>query len=298
MDRLKKVLVGVDFSPCSAAALQQAVRIGQWNRAEVTALHVVPMPVYAVPDASPVIDLPPIEMLIDDAKEQWANWAPAREAGAAIKFACVVGVARADIPDYVRKEAADLLVLGANGDFKSSVRLGSTAAACVQHAPARVLVVREKHAASFQSVVACIDFSETSRTALEQAIRVAAQDGAVLHVLHVYEDPWKAPLFRAGKPDVDQRRATYHQAIEKHLRSFCGSFSHEVAALKALFHVQQARRPGEGILDFIQHHSCDLAVLGTRAKWNLRDFVWGSTAERVVREARCAILTVKLSNNG
>ena len=39
---------------------------------------------------------------------------------------------------------------------------------------------------------------------------------------------------------------------------------------------------GHAIVAFVKGEGFDLAVLGTRAKWNLRDFFWGTTAERVV----------------
>lgn len=39
--------------------------------------------------------------------------------------------------------------------------------------------------------------------------------------------------------------------------------------------------------------SIDLAVLGVRSTWNARDFLMGSTAERICRDAGCSILTVR-----
>ena len=60
----------------------------------------------------------------------------------------------------------------------------------MQRAQTKVLVVREAASEPFRSVVACIDFTEVSKFALEQAIRIAAQDSAALTILHVYADPW------------------------------------------------------------------------------------------------------------
>ena len=41
MDRIRSIVVGIDFTPCSASALRQALRIAKWNRAKVTVVHVV-----------------------------------------------------------------------------------------------------------------------------------------------------------------------------------------------------------------------------------------------------------------
>ena len=66
----------------------------------------------------------------------------------------------------------------------------------------------------------------------------------------------------------------------------------------AEFHALLASTHGEGIIAFVQRHGCDLAVLGTRATWNIRDFLWGSTAERVVRECPSSVLTLKPAGFG
>jgi universal stress protein E len=295
VDRLKQILVGVDFSPCSAAALQQAVRIGAWNQARVTTLHVVPIPVYAVSDGAFMpVEFPPVDLLLDTAREQWAKWPAAQEASATVTFDTMIGIPRMELLDRVRHESVDLLVLGAHGEVDAKRGVGSTTSACVQRAGTKVLVVREGQTARFRSVVACIDFSDTSNLVLEQAIRIAAQDGAALHILHVHEDPWRGIArpggVKAHMPDLADR---YRRAVERHLRSFCEPLSHELGTLKAALHAEQCDGHGKGILEFVRRQGCDLAVLGTRAKRNLRDFFWGSTAERVVRESPCSVLTVK-----
>lgn len=298
MDRLKTILVAVDFSPSSAAALKQAVRIAALNRARVSAIHVVEIPAYALPEGSflPIDLLPPVDLLISASRERWTQWAPAREVGRAVSFECVLGLPRMEILERARHGTLDLLVVGAHGEFDAKRGVGSIAAACVQRARTKVLVVRDDQTSAFKSVVACVDFSDTSRLAVEQAVRIAAQDGAALHILHVYTDPWHGlgppDEIKANMPDINAR---YQQAVEQHLRSFCEPLAHEIRALKAVFHVEQFDQGGHGksIVEFVARERCDLVVLGTRSKWNVRDFFWGSTAERVVREAPCSVLAVK-----
>ncbi|MCC6428950.1 MAG: universal stress protein [Phycisphaerales bacterium] len=293
MDQLKRILVAIDFSESSAAALRQAVRIAALNRAAVAAVHVVSLPVYAIPHGSFLpMELPPVADLLDSGRQQWATWPPAREVGRDVAFEAVMGMPRAELIDRVRRESIDLLVVGASG-ADGHTRLGSTASGCVQRAATKVLAVRRGRAAAFRAVVACIDFSDTSRLALDQAIRIAAQDGATLHILHVYADPWQGRIpegVRSHMPDLSER---YQAAVEQHLRTFCKPFEHEIGALKATIHALQCRGHGKGIVEFIQREHCDLAVIGTRSTWNARDFLLGSTAERIAREAPCSILTIK-----
>lgn len=295
MDRLRSILVGVDFSPCSEAALRQAVRIGAWTHARVAAVNVVPLPVYALPSGMMApIEFHPVDLLVDSARCRWAEWPPACELGEKVAFDVTLGVPRGELVDRVSRGGYDLLVIGAHSDFDSRRGVGSVAAACVQRAACKVLVVREQQVGSFRSVVACVDFAEASRVALEQAIRIAAQDGSLLHIVHVFSDPWRGI---AGADAARLRGSAladrYRAAVEHDLRLFCDPMAHELAALKASFHAMQYDGHGKGVVQFVQQQGCDLVVLGTRARWNIRDFLWGSTAERVVREAGCSALTVK-----
>lgn len=295
MDHIRKILVAVDFSPCSEAALRQAVRIAALSRASVSALHVVPIQLYSAPDGSFMsADFPPVDLLLADARDRWKAWPAAREVGAGVAFDAVLGLPRMELLDRVKNDAADLLVIGAHGDDKTGPGVGPIASSCVQHAESKVLLVREGDARPFRSIAACVDFSDTSRHALEQAIRIGALDGAALHVVHVFADPWEGVRSRerlaARVPDFASR---YRHGLEKSLRDFCSPFAHELGALKATYHAVQSHNHGSGIVTFVTDHRCDLVVLGTRNKWNLRDFVWGSTAERVVRDAPCSAITVR-----
>jgi nucleotide-binding universal stress UspA family protein len=284
MDRIKKILVGIDFSPCSAAALLQAVRIAGWNAATINAVHVVPIPAYALPGGSFMpVEIPPLDLLIDAARDQWARWPVAKGVAGGVTFEAVLGPPRMELLDRVRRDRPDLLILGAHGEFDAHKGVGSTTSGCVQQAGTKVLVVRERQSTPFRAILACIDFTDTSRVVLEQAIRVAARDDATLHILHIFQDPWgKGPL-------ADRLR----HVIEQRLTDFCDPLTHQPGAPKTIRHVAPFDGHGKGIIDFLQRQPCDLAVLGTRSSWNPRDFFWGSTAERIVRDAPCAVLTVK-----
>ncbi|MBL8962537.1 MAG: universal stress protein [Phycisphaeraceae bacterium] len=295
MDRLKSIMVAVDFSACSADAFRQAARIAEWNGASLSAMHAVPLPGHPhTPYPFIPIDVPTTGDFVGEARRRWEGFAPDAPARRATDLAVVVGGPRSEIVERVRSERPDLLVVGAHGDQDAARGIGATAAACVQRAPARVMVIREGAAGPFTRVVACVDFSETSRIALDQAIRITAQDGSFLHILHVYQDPWGGlgppDDMKANMPDF---WPAYEKAVVERLASFCDPLGHEVAALKATFHAFKSADHGLGIIDFVNQTKADLVVLGTRARWNLRDAFWGSTAERVVRAAPCSILTVK-----
>ncbi|GMV27439.1 MAG: hypothetical protein AMXMBFR58_34700 [Phycisphaerae bacterium] len=299
MDRIKTILAAVDFSTCSSDAFRQAARMAVWQNAALHALHVVNIPMYRpVPHPFVPFDLPTQEQLVHDAHRHWENFAPACEGGTKARFTVAIGNPRDEILRAVQALKPDLLVMGATSVLDRRRGIGAIAAACVRRAETKVLLVREERSGPFKDVAAFVDFSETSQDALAQAVRVAAQDGAALHVVHIYDNPWRgAPrtgVIAANMPDFD---AQLQQSVERRLREFCEPLAHEMNALKARYHGFQhgehAEGYGSGIAGFITRFGVDLAVLGVRSTWNARDFFMGSTAERVCRDADCSILTIR-----
>lgn len=294
MDRLKTIVVGIDFSPCSASALKQAAHIARVSRARLTAIHVVSIPIVTPPDELFIpFEVPSPEAFVEAAKERWKEWGPAKSCSLETEFKAVRGSPQTQLIEA--SNFCDLLVIGAHSGNDAKRGLGSAAATCVQRAHSKVLVVREAASEPFKAVAACIDFTRVSKLALEQAIRIAAQDNAALHILHIYSDPWGGwgppPTVRNTMPDINKQ---FQQAMARKLQIFAQDFTHELSALKPSFHAIMSPSVGGGVIEFISQHRCDLAVLGTKAKWNVRDFVWGTTAERIVREAPCSVLAVKV----
>lgn len=293
MDRLKNILVAVDFSPCSYDAFRQAARMAEWSGASLTAVHAVNVPQY-VPLADLPAPMPTSEALIARARRRWTEVLADCPAHDRTPIEFKSGVPRDVILEAVNRIKPEVLVVGAHSRLERGRPMGTTATACVQRAASKVVVVREGQSGPFGRILACVDFSDTSLIALEQAVRLAAQDNAELLLLHVYTDPWNDVEIpegvRVNMPDFADR---YRKAVEEHVRTFAAPLSHELNALKATYHGQQSPNHAEGIIAFAQTHGCDLVVLGTRGKWNLRDHIFGSTAERVARDCPCSVLAVK-----
>lgn len=295
MERAPIILVGVDFSPCAADGLRQAARIAKFRGARVVAVHAAQSIYMApVPDLIVPMEIPVFIDAIEEARQEWKTFALDVEGREDIEFVVGLGGARSALLEETDLRKPELLVVGAHGVFDRERELGPVSQACIEHAAAPVLVVREGQRGAYRKVLACIDFTETSLRALDQAIQAAARDAAELQVIHVYADPWATkPVPRQATEYMDDFRAQYREAVMRRLQRFCDARSHELSAVKAELHVVESVEPGDGIVCFAAEQACDLVILGTRSHWNVRDFLWGSTAQRVVKLARTSIMAVK-----
>ena len=298
-----RIVAAVDFSECSAAALEQACRIGTWavpvgsggdGRSSVEAVYAVEPIIYDV--AAPVI-LVPIPTPADqsaDAVRRWDSFAPAAHNRSRVRLHTPIGQPVGEVVHLARERTADLVVVGAHSSFDSARGVGSVASGIARAAPCPVLITCEHHRGPFRSVVAAIDFSEPSRVALEHAARITALDEARLTLLHVYKDPWAVAggqiEFAANMPDF---REQYRCGVVHRLQAFGAGLAHELSALHAGYEAVQNDNHARGIIAFAKHHHADLVVLASRGHSRLREFFFGTTAERVVREAECSVLMVR-----
>jgi len=295
MDRLRNIVVGVDFSPASLDALAQAKRVGAWSRSQINAVHVIDtVAVLDIQEALSMIAARVQEGLIEDAKNHWKALVALNGWLSDVPLDVLVTNAVVELSRRVSgaNAAHSLLVMGVNSRESDDGGVGAVATGCVRHAQSSVLLVRQGHPGAFKRVVACVDFSETSREAVDQAIRIAAQDGSQLHVLHVHSEPRSLFGFNAKSAMTPLDAAKERDRLREKLLAFCEGLGAEAVWARERVVAIEAPSHGRGIVDYANGVDADLVVLGVRGRTNLRDLVLGSTAERVLRKARCSVLTV------
>jgi len=132
------------------------------------------------------------------------------------------------------------------------------------------------------------DFSECAARAQAYAVFLAQADKAKLDILHVLEfQPGMDPDYDINKMYLEQLRKQAVQQLD------------ELVNLPALAALSAQGRitlgiPSEQIKKVAKERDTDLVVLGTHGRTGLEHVLLGSTAERVVRDAPCPVLTVRL----
>jgi nucleotide-binding universal stress UspA family protein len=141
----------------------------------------------------------------------------------------------------------------------------------------------------FRIILVPIDFSDASHRALDVSTFLAKQAGqAHLVLVHAYFVPveLEALAERAHEPilEVVSKQAT--QDLEQMLLKL------QDEGISAEF-VAHHGSPEHTIVNTAIQKGADLIVMGTTGRTGLTHLLLGSVAERVVRSAPCAVLTVK-----
>ncbi len=297
MDRLKQVLVGIDFSTYSESALIQAGRLAAASSASLRVVHVVESDVLvdlerALPHAAPGLRENVLATLSARLKGLVELHVPA---GTECRTEVRTGSPAAEILGLAKTLGVDLMVLGAHGTGGAGDgAAGILATKCVRKAPCKVMLVRAAHGAAFRRVAVLTDFSPVAARAAMQGIRVAQMDQATLSFLHMFQPPWAVLHYAAPTPQADPHFiAGFRQALDAEMEAFLAPFAADLKGITVERRILDHMHPASGIVAWLGQEKIDLAVVGTHGRSALIRMIIGTTAERILRDSPCSVLAVK-----
>jgi nucleotide-binding universal stress UspA family protein len=156
MSRVKRILVPVDFSAASRAALEQALELRGAHGAEVEVLHVHEPNGFVGFDAAVMapVDRPSRrwETLRDELERALEQFVGTWRRSVA-RVTVEAGIAADVIPDVARRGTFDLVLMGTHGQSGfSRLVLGSVADGVMRKAPCPVMTLRMPPRVSHEAV--------------------------------------------------------------------------------------------------------------------------------------------------
>lgn len=140
----------------------------------------------------------------------------------------------------------------------------------------------------YNSILVAVDISEEASEIAEKASRIAAQNGAQLHIVHAIE-----PLSFAYGGDIpidfSSIQEEIQQQAETQLHALCKKLNVPFERLHVVF-----GRPESEIHTLAAKLSNDLIIVGSHGRHGLA-LLLGSTANGVLHGAKCDVLAVKVS---
>lgn len=136
------------------------------------------------------------------------------------------------------------------------------------------------------------DFSENARQALDVAVKIAKKIDAEIVLLHVNEQ------IGAALP-VSEYYYTYDRTIEeRYLNMVHENLERMLGEVANSLGFEDIRTSVIGgsfttiVNEVVQTEGIDLIVMGTKGASGLKEFFVGSNTEKIVRSAKCPVLTI------
>ena len=302
MARIRRILCPLDFSRFSRHAFEQAVTLAREFGADISAVHVyaVAPAGIVVPAAGPVV-ADPIALSPAVRASLTANVREVMQevdaAGVTVNTDVIEGDPVGAILDRATAWDADLIVMGTHGRTGlERLVVGSVTEKVLRKASCPVLtvprrVVTPRSGLRFGRILCPVDFSRASLRAMDYAASFASAGGPGVYLLHVIDLVGEAPGIHGDDvmdpPDFRgelraEARDRLNAAVPADIRARCPIT--EMVAMGT---------PHEEILRVARREGCELIVLGVPSRGTADLLVFGSTTQRVVREAECPVLTIR-----
>ena len=147
-------------------------------------------------------------------------------------------------------------------------------------------------AESFRSILCPVYFDETSPVALQYAQHFARQSGGKVSLFHAVptdEFHLLRSIYRpeeGGGADPKWADKVAQEKLQGLAQEYLGDTSFEIVT-------RLSEEPASGILEAAKENGADLIVMVTHGRAGLAHMVWGSVAEKVVRESTHPVFSAR-----
>jgi nucleotide-binding universal stress UspA family protein len=282
-----RIVCPVAFSADSAEALRYAIAFAKDYQAELFILHCTEKPRMAEPARRAAIK--------EELENFVANHGPAGGLkDCAARLVLVEGDPAEAITDKAAELAAELIVMRSRRRPNAAL-LGSTAEAVSRMAPCPVFVSHpQEHNwlgksgdINLKRVLVAYDFSGDSELALSYGLSLAREYQTALHLLHVLPErqKYKAPELAFLPMNVDANLSPASR--------LSGILPGELLAGFESRGVLREGLPYREILNYAEEQRMDLICIGASGSDYGMRTLFGSNADRVLRQAPCPMLIAR-----
>ena len=286
-----KLLLALDGSACSQAAVDALLRFGAKAGDEVTLLTVLAEPPRGTPPTQ-------VEELVRDRRrladaELATEAVRLRSAGFTVVADCVFGHPAETVIQRAQEQGAEVILAGSQGRGQAArLLLGSVSHAIVSHASCAVLVARpteERDAARALRVLVAFDDSAASWSAVRFVAETPWFAGAEVRLVHVDEFPslYRVDLLRPQEAAAASVSEEMRGALDRAEATLRGGVGEVVQVLRG------SGYPYQEVLTAAAEGEVDLIVVGDKGRSAVQRFLMGSVTHRVVNQAACSVLVVR-----
>ena len=296
--QFKKIICATDFSDVSNHAVSYGIALAREFKAKLYLCHVIDLSSATMyGEATFAFEAQYVHM------EEYAHERLRRLIGEhQIEWEPLVSTGRAadEIALLAEEKDVDMVIAATRG--RSGLKrliLGSVTEHLMRSLPCPLLTVPRPESDSmtpefrevrFKNILVGCDFSDNSNLAFQYAISLAQEFQSELHLVHVIEPPIYKDLPKSVEEARDRLRQSVQEQLKERLEKMVPADASNWCKPKTTL---LAGHANEELSKYALIQDIDLIVLGVTGHRLVETLFVGSTTDRVVRKAHCAVLSVR-----
>jgi nucleotide-binding universal stress UspA family protein len=303
MKRFKNILLVAGGEGWKKSALKRALALAKSNHARLTVVDVMEELPRELRLLIPAMDIEDLQKLAVTERMKYLRRyiEPIANKGIRVAAKVLLGAPFIEIIREVVRNKHDLVIKTASVKGKFSDRLfGNTALRLMRKCPCPVWVIKPKHGGKYSRIMAAVDPApyDRKRNALnakimELAASLADREGSELHVVHAWKFFGEKILSGPGRmsqSEVNKLARKVRAEHEERLTALVKKYAPEIPRDR----IYLVKGDPERLLPaLVKLKKIELLVMGTVCRTGIAGFVIGGTAEGVLPQVDCSVLTIK-----
>ncbi len=189
----------------------------------------------------------------------------------------------------------DLVIVGTRSRNKATRMLfGSTAQRLIRNAPCAVWIVKPEEMREVREIAVATDLSEAGRPAINAAVEIARALSAKLFIVHAVDMGELSALLMAGvnTHEIASVRTRLLEEAQTGLQKQLVATDYRTLQHGVKIEVVEGSAD-DAIPKFVTENEVDILVMGTHGRSGLTRLLLGNTAERILPNVQCSVITVK-----
>jgi nucleotide-binding universal stress UspA family protein len=309
--RFSNILLVVDERTDYSAALKRGAKLARENQARLTVCAIVD----TIPSEVRIgaIRITPRQVL-DVATAEKRSWLEdtvnsVATGGVSIDTKVLIGKPFIEIIQQVLRDDHDLIIKCADADSGlREILFSSTDKHLMRKCPCPVWIIKPTERRKYLRILAAVDQDpeETAKVALnrqilEMSTSLALAEYSEAHIVHAWE-VFGESLLRTYNWDfseaefqamLDEEASCRRRWLASLVKNYGTSAETNNADVLDL-HLHVVKGPAEHVVsELARELAVDLVVMGTVARTGIDGFFMGNTAESILGELDCSVLTIK-----
>lgn len=300
MNRFKNILLVSDLKSKSCNALERAVALAERNQADLTVVNFIEklpnvfQKVFSVKKSKKL----QADILKPKQKQIEAGISSIRKKVSKVSYQILKGRPFVEIIRKVLRDKHDLVIIPAEGKtrFKEHI-FGSTSMHLMRKCPCPVWVIKPTRPKKYFHILSAVDLSELDNPncplntkIMDLSSSLAKWDQSDLHITYAWQTYGESFLEGVSHEEILKLDRKVQNEYKKVMKQFLAYYDLDKKSTKVHINKGAAIKVIPAV---VKKYHIDLIVMGTLCRTGLAGVLIGNTAEEVLQQVNCSVLTVK-----